>query len=100
MLRYMMRNKWLFLFLLIKCSTAFSQNPIGPPDIISFSRSDYNAGLQNRSIAQDKNGILYFANSEGLLSYDGTYWKLYPLPNKTIVRSVDIGSDDKVYVGG
>ncbi|MDB5145340.1 MAG: transcriptional regulator [Mucilaginibacter sp.] len=95
-----MRNKWLFLFLLIKCSTAFSQNPIGLPDIKSYSRSDYNAGLQNRSIAQDKSGILYFANSEGLLSYDGTYWKLYPLPNKTIVRSVAIGNDDKVYVGG
>ncbi|MDB5137995.1 MAG: hypothetical protein JWP37_4598, partial [Mucilaginibacter sp.] len=88
------------LFLLIKCSIAFSQNPIGLPNIISYSRSDYNGGLQNRSIAQDKNGILYFANSEGLLSYDGTYWKLYPLPNKTIVRSIAIGDDNKIYVGG
>jgi len=95
-----MRKKWLLLFLLIRCSIAFSQNPIGLPNIISYLRSDYNGGLQNRSITQDKNGILYFANSEGLLSFDGTYWKLYPLPNKTIVRSVAIGKDNKIYTGG
>jgi ligand-binding sensor domain-containing protein/DNA-binding CsgD family transcriptional regulator len=95
-----MRKKWVLLFLLITCSTAFSQNPIGLPDIISYTRSDYNGGLQNRDIVQDKNGILYFANSEGLLSFDGTYWKIYPLPNKTIVRSVAIGPDNKIYAGG
>jgi ligand-binding sensor domain-containing protein/DNA-binding CsgD family transcriptional regulator len=95
-----MRKKGLLFFLLISCVTAFGQNPIGLPDIISYPRSNYNGGLQNRSIAQDKNGILYFANSEGLLSFDGTYWKLYPLPNKTIVRSVAIGKDSKIYVGG
>lgn len=94
-----MRKKWLLLFLLIRCSAVFCQNPIGLPNIISYSRSDYNGGLQNRDIVQDKNGILYFANSEGLLSFDGTYWKLYPLPNKTIVRSVAVGPDNKIYVG-
>jgi ligand-binding sensor domain-containing protein/DNA-binding CsgD family transcriptional regulator len=94
-----MRKKWLLLFLLIRCNAVFCQNPIGLPNIISYSRSDYNGGLQNRDIVQDKNGILYFANSEGLLSFDGTYWKLYPLPNKTIVRSVAVGPDNKIYVG-
>jgi len=96
----MIRIKWSLFFLLITVGSAFGQNPIGLPDIISYSRSVYNAGLQNRSIKQDKNGILYFANSEGLLSFDGTYWKLYPLPNKTIVRSVAISNDQKIYVGG
>lgn len=95
-----MGKKWLLFFGLISFGCAYGQNPIGLPNIISYSRNDYNAGLQNRGIAQDKNGILYFANSEGLLSFDGTYWKLYPLPNKTIVRSVAVGTDDKIYVGG
>ena len=27
-------------------------------------------------------------------------WNLFPLPNKTNVRSVAIGSDNKIYVGG
>ena len=42
----------------------------------------------------------YIANNEGLLSFDGTYWKLYPLPNKTIVRSAEIAGDNKIYAGG
>jgi ligand-binding sensor domain-containing protein/DNA-binding CsgD family transcriptional regulator len=76
------------------------QNTIGLPDIINYSKVDYKAGLQNWDFKQDNNGIIYVANNEGLLSYDGTYWKLYPLPNKTIVRSVEIGADNRIYVGG
>ena len=34
------------------------------------------------------------------MSFDGKNWNLYPLPNKTIVRSVEIGNDNKIYVGG
>jgi ligand-binding sensor domain-containing protein len=81
-------------------STAFTQNTIGIPDVINYSKDVYNAGTQNRCIVQDKNGIVYFANQEGLLSFDGTYWKTYTLPNKTIVRSLAIGEDNKIYAGG
>ena len=78
----------------------FGQNTIGFPDIINYSKQVYKAGLQNWDIKQDKNGIVYFANNEGLLSFDGKYWNNYPLPNKTIVRSVEIGSENRIYVGG
>jgi DNA-binding CsgD family transcriptional regulator len=43
---------------------------------------------------------MYFANYEGLLSFDGNYWKTYPLPNKTVVRSIAMGKDDRIYAGG
>ena len=76
------------------------QNTIGLPDIINYAKPVYKAGLQNWDIKQDKNGIIYFANNEGLLSFDGKYWNNYPLPNKTIVRSVEIGPDNRIYVGG
>lgn len=88
----------LLLICLPICS--FSQNTIGFPDIISYSKQAYSGGLQNWDIKQDKNGIVYFANNEGLLSFDGKNWNLYPLPNRTIVRSVEIGQDNKIYVGG
>ncbi|MBX3239158.1 MAG: hypothetical protein KIT80_10275 [Chitinophagaceae bacterium] len=78
----------------------FCQNTIGLPAIINHDKQEYTAGTQNWDICQDKNGILYFANNEGLLSFDGVYWKLYPLPNKTIVRSVAIAGDNRIYVGG
>ncbi len=70
------------------------------PDITNYTKQTYSAGLQNWDIKQDKNGIIYAANNEGLLTFDGKNWNLYPLPNKTIVRSIEIGYDNKIYVGG
>lgn len=79
---------------------AGAQNTIGLPEILNYPKLAYGAGTQNWDIKQDAGGVMYFANNDGLLSFDGTYWSLYPLPNKTIVRSILIGSDDRIYVGG
>jgi ligand-binding sensor domain-containing protein/DNA-binding CsgD family transcriptional regulator len=88
------------LLLLLIPFQLFGQNTIGLPDVVNYDKQQYNAGLQNWDIKQDKNGIIYVANNEGLLTFDGKYWNLFPLPNKTIVRSIEIGSDNKIYVGG
>src|SRR5215218_4933025 len=79
---------------------AAAQNTIGIPTIVNYSKQTYNAGSQNWGIVQDKKGIIYFANSQGLLTFDGNFWRKYPLPNKTIVRSVAIDDDNRIYVGG
>ncbi len=88
------------LFCWFIAGTCLAQNTIGIPDIVNYPRDVYNAGTQNRGIVQDRNGILYFANYQGLLSFDGNYWKIYPLPNKTVVRSVALGKDNRIYAGG
>jgi ligand-binding sensor domain-containing protein/DNA-binding CsgD family transcriptional regulator len=95
-----MKKATIVFFLFFKFFQSSGQNTIGIPDIINYSKEDYNAGTQNRGIVQDKNGVIYFANQEGLLTYDGSYWRTYPLPNKTIVRSLVIGKDNKIYAGG
>jgi DNA-binding NarL/FixJ family response regulator len=78
----------------------YGQNTIGLPEITSYSTLQFHAGTQTWDMQQDKNGILYFANNDGLLSFNGGYWKLYPVPNKTIVRSVAIDSGTgRIYVG-
>jgi len=77
-----------------------AQNTIGIPDIINYPRDVYNAGTQNRGIVQDRTGVMYFANYQGLLTFDGNYWRNYPLPNKTVVRSVALGKDNRIYAGG
>jgi len=92
-----MRKLLVFFFIPINC---FAQNTIGLPDVINYPKKTYAAGLQNWDIKQDKNNIIYIANNEGLLTYDGRFWNLYPLPNKTIVRSVAIGENNLIYVGG
>lgn len=82
------------------CHLALAQNTIGIPTIINYTRQAYNAGNQNWGIGQDKNGLLYFANNKGLLVFDGTTWRTYPLPDGTIVRSLAIGDSNRIYVGG
>ncbi|MGI8635523.1 MAG: two-component regulator propeller domain-containing protein, partial [Segetibacter sp.] len=81
----------------MESSSCLSQNIEGIPNIINFSKYSYNAGTQNRSIVQDNNGFIYFANYEGLLRFDGTFWKLYPFPNNLIVRSIAVAKDNRIY---
>ncbi len=87
------------VFLLLFFYTSPAQTYIGLREIVSYEKQQYNAGAQNWAIRQDAQGRVYFANNEGLLSFDGIYWKLYPLPNRTIVRSLEFGNDNRIYIG-
>ncbi|GAB4398217.1 MAG: triple tyrosine motif-containing protein [Microscillaceae bacterium] len=78
---------------------AFSQGLISQTEVLSFTRNKYEGGTQNWAIAQDKNNRLYVANNEGLLIYNGTNWQLYPVPNKTILRSIAFGPGERLYAG-
>jgi ligand-binding sensor domain-containing protein len=85
--------------LLIFCTALKGQNTIGLPQIINFNNNTFQGGTQTWDIRQDATGRMYFANNEGLLTYDGSYWKLYPQPNKTILRSIAL-NNDRIYAGG
>ncbi|MEO1262708.1 MAG: triple tyrosine motif-containing protein [Bacteroidota bacterium] len=75
-------------------------NNIGSPPIKNFSKKTYRAGTQNWKITQGQNGVVYVANNEGLLKFDGNHWRRYPLPNGTILRSFAIANDCRIYAGG
>lgn len=78
---------------------AFSNN-LGVSPIYNFTKKIYKAAPQNWDIAQNADGILYVANSDGLLEFDGTRWRLYKVKNQTIVRAVEIDElNNKIYVG-
>ena len=95
---------WKFSFTILICLMqsrfAFSQSTIGLPAIRNYRNTDYHAATNISDIAQDKRGVLYFANADGLLTFDGTYWKLYPLPNKATSKSLAIDTAGRIYVGG
>ncbi|WP_436833667.1 triple tyrosine motif-containing protein [Parapedobacter sp. DT-150] len=73
---------------------------IGSPLVQAYTKSDYKAGNQNWAVATGSNGIMYVANADGLLVFDGQYWTLHQLPNKSTVRSVAVDSAGRVYTGG
>jgi ligand-binding sensor domain-containing protein/DNA-binding CsgD family transcriptional regulator len=97
---YKMRILPIVLFLLLDTMPTNGQNTIGIPQIINFNKNDFRAGTQTWDIDQDSKGRMYFANNEGLLTYDGTFWKVHPLPNKTIMRSIAIDEKGIIYAGG
>ena len=70
----------------------------GLPYIQNFSPKDYNAEIQNFTIAQDEHGLMYFGNNKGVLIYDGVSWRTVPTSNKTLARSLCL-IKDKIYVG-
>ena len=68
------------------------------PPIYNYSSIDYQAASQNWSISIDKNGIVYSANHQGLLIFDGQNWELHPLKSRSIIRSV-YAFGDRIYTG-
>ncbi|UFH54932.1 two-component regulator propeller domain-containing protein [Spirosoma sp. KNUC1025] len=83
------------MFSLAQTSYDFCQ-----PEIITYTRQNYGAYNQNWGVAQHpKNRFMYFANSRGLLEFDGNSWRVYELPRKQKVRSVAIDQAGRIYTG-
>ena len=101
-----MKYKLTILFLLIICllstENSFSLNikNQGVSFVKNYFKENYNAATQNWDMTQDSRGVMYFANSNGLLQFDGSFWKLYPVPNNALVRSVCIDKEERIWVGG
>ena len=78
------------------CVSTYSQELV--PPIQNFSPADYSAASQNWDIAVDDRGVVYTANNQGLLVFDGINWELFPLESQSIIRSV-YPYKDRVYTG-
>src|SRR5882757_9116658 len=96
----MKRCLFLVLFFSGSLGRAWCQSAIGIPAIRSYTHADHHASTEAWDIGQDKRGVLYFANNDGLLTFDGSYWKTYPLPNKGTIKALAIDPDGKIFVGG
>lgn len=53
---------------------------------------------QNWDVASDSNGIMYFANSGGLLEYDGQKWNIIPIPGVGCYSLLNY--NNRIFVGG
>ena len=70
----------------------------GLPFITNFGPTDYNATPNNYTITQLKNGLVYVANKDGILEYDGAEWRIIPTAPGSFVRSVG-NVNETIYVG-
>ncbi len=72
---------------------------LGNPQIFNFEKKEYNGGNQTWKIHIDSKGFTWFANNVGIIRTDGSTWTLINSPNSTIVRSIEIDSNNTVYAG-
>ncbi len=73
---------------------------VGYPFIQNYEPEDYQAFDQNFGITQDSLGIMYFANGDGVLIYDGVKWTLIPMKNNGLVYAVECSLDQTIYASG
>jgi DNA-binding CsgD family transcriptional regulator len=100
MLRSLNRTlPFLFLLLLTGADNLLAQLQLDRPRIKNFTKGVYQADNQNWSITQDQEGTLYFANNRGLLTFDGTRWTCWPMPQNTIIRSLAAGDSGRIFSG-
>jgi GAF domain-containing protein len=92
----------LFTYLLIGSGLSLAQlsKEKGFPLITNYSFKEYGADGQNWAILQGDQGKMYFGNNRGLLEFDGISWRLYQVPNQSVIRSLTHGDSSKIYAGG
>ena len=93
-----MKIKLLLVVLFLWTVSLGIAQEMGSPLIQHFSPKDYQAHPENRAIVQDKRGILYVGNYNGLLEYDGNHWRLIEVPGLT-VRALGVDQSGTVFVG-
>ncbi len=83
-----------FFFLPFLVSSQFN----GLPFYRAYEPQEYQAHRQNWTADQAEDGTMYFANTKGLLVYNGEKWKLERLPNLGHIRSLKVVGN-RIYVG-
>lgn len=77
-----------------------AQSQFGYPFIYNYYQSQYNAHFQNWQAWQSDNGMMFFCNNDGIMTFDGSFWQLYPLPDSRVPRCITKANDGTIYVGG
>ncbi|MCK4663138.1 MAG: SpoIIE family protein phosphatase [Bacteroidales bacterium] len=95
------RHLILFLIFpfLIQQNFAQTTSELGSPFIQNYTAKEYNASSQNWDIVQDKRGVMYFGNSQGVLEFDGNNWNIIEVTNNSVVRSLSIDKNGTIFVG-
>ncbi|MGD9993849.1 MAG: ATP-binding protein [Salinivirgaceae bacterium] len=89
--------------LLLVCITILGLNAFGYEAgkffIRNFTSKDYRGHTQNWVVEQDSNGVMYFGNQAGILSFDGYFWRTIPISNHSTVRSLTIDDKGRIFAG-
>ncbi|MBN2778302.1 MAG: HD domain-containing protein [Bacteroidales bacterium] len=89
----------LILFLCLTTTLMFfaQSTEHGVPAFRNYSPKDYGQESQNFSVLQNHQHIMYFGNSNGIMEFDNTTWRLVKVTGRPVM---DINSKNEIYFGG
>jgi PAS domain S-box-containing protein len=85
-----------FAVLFILVNNAYSQ---GQLFVHNYLPIDYPGKNQNWVVKVDTNNVVWFANQEGIMSFNGNQWKIYNTPQNSTIRSMDFNSKGQLFAG-
>ena len=93
-----------YLFIILAAIISFGLNAQignkGVPAIRNYTSQMYKAGAYNWDVEINEDGKMLFANSYGLLEFDGFNWMLILQPsNKTMIRSILRSTNGTTFLG-
>lgn len=73
--------------------------PIGTPAIQRHAH-DLDIYPRNFAVTQAPSGVVYVGSAEGVVSFDGTRWRLHEVNDEGLVRTLAHDGRNRLYVGG
>ncbi|MDX1419238.1 MAG: ATP-binding protein [Rubricoccaceae bacterium] len=101
-----MKRVFILLGVLLPLSSAAQQlipfEEGSPYHLEHFESQDYGSHSQNWEVVEDERGLIYIANTHGILEYDGQGWRRILLPDEAdqAVRSLALTSGGIIFAGG
>lgn len=98
-----MRLPVLFLSFFLFCSfNSFSQENKFSFELNtkSYSLDNFDASPQIFDITQDRRGVMYFANQNGFIEFDGSEWRNISLYPETEINTIEKDNNGVIYAGG
>lgn len=91
-----LRQLFLTVFLLIVFLAARGQ---GRLFVHNFLPADYPGKTQNWAVRTDSNNLLWVANQDGLMTYNGNQWEIIQTAQRSTIRSISFGKNGRIYAG-
>ena len=97
----MKQHSYLLLFVLLTFlyTTKGLAQGKGKSFLQNYVQKEYKGHAQNWAMIQDKRGIIYIANGNGVMEYDGNNWNITKLPGDATARSLAVNDDGVLFVG-
>ncbi len=92
----------LFIICFFTWMSVFSQSieQKALPRITHYDTKNMGFSAQSWDIKQDENGVVYVANGNNILVFDGQYWKSIGINPENVTRSMYVKKSDSIYFGG